>query len=85
MGSTNKSLVDIFLYSHYLSVRNCIDIVRRNFVFVTHDNNLSFTCRLALVTLTFLMLVQQTLVIWISHLVMNLPYRLLQHQLVPSQ
>ena len=38
MGSTNKSLVDIFLYSHYLSARNCVDIVRRNSVFVTQGS-----------------------------------------------
>lgn len=36
-GSTNKSLIDVFLFSHRLSA--CINIVRRIFVLVTHREN----------------------------------------------
>ena len=35
-GSTNKPLIDVFLYSHHSSAWNCIYIVRRNSVLVTH-------------------------------------------------
>ena len=34
----NYLLVDIFLFSHHISAWNCINIVRRNFVPVTHEN-----------------------------------------------
>ena len=34
-GSVNNLLIDIFLYSHHLSTRYCIDIVWRNSVLVT--------------------------------------------------
>ena len=37
-GSTNKPLVDVFLYSHHLSARFCIDIVKINFVLVAHGS-----------------------------------------------
>ena len=37
-GSTNHALIDIFLYSHHLSVWYCIDIVRRNSLLVTHGS-----------------------------------------------
>ena len=36
IGSTYNPLTDIFLHSHHLSARYCIDIVGRNSVFVTH-------------------------------------------------
>ena len=36
MGSTNFPLFDIFLYSHHLSAKYCIDNVRRNSVLITN-------------------------------------------------
>ena len=38
IGSTYNLLTDIFLYSHYLSPWYCIDIVRRDYVLVTHGS-----------------------------------------------
>ena len=36
MGSTNFPLFYIFLYSHHLSAKYCIDNVRRNSVLITN-------------------------------------------------
>ena len=38
IGSTNYPQIDIFLYSHHLPARYCIDIVRRNYVLVMHGS-----------------------------------------------
>ena len=40
IGSTNNLQIDIFLYSHYLSSKHCIDIVRRNSVLATHRSKM---------------------------------------------
>ena len=38
IGSTNHTFIDIFLYSHHLSVWYCINVVGRSSVLVTHGS-----------------------------------------------
>ena len=38
MGSISNPIIDIFLYSHHLSARYCIDVARRNSSLVTHGS-----------------------------------------------
>ena len=40
IGSTNNLQIDVFLCSHHLSSRYCIDIVRRNSLLATHGSKM---------------------------------------------
>ena len=36
MGCSNNTVIGIFIYLHHLFALDCMDIVRRNYVLVTH-------------------------------------------------